>query len=441
MKYHIITLIVSLLLFLLGAEIPIEVVFIISGLYYINILFFIKYYNANKWLVPPQLFTLLMFIYIFLPSVLIYYGAMIYERFSTNLFNEINIINANTITLFSVSTLWISFLLVNKKKIFENTHIISNTNIKSTKKNKRLFYIFLVLVAIQLYGVVNNISGYLVESTLSSQLVTLSNNFSILILVYYFFNNYEAVLKKFDVRILIMIISLVILGFAFAQKSKVLSPFLYLLLVDYFIRKKFNKKLIIIGFSIFILSFVIVPIIRDSIKNQDELQLSITSINKDNAQFAFIDLIYRTTYVPQLILAINFNDKLPPSVEKLWEYQLLSPIYSVIPRQIYNTKPEVTFGKWFSYNVYGSTRENNMGATYQGILYLNGGLVSVFFGFALLGLFQALFVRLFFNNKYIPIYLSLLLLLFILPQEPWMYYVRLIQSSIAFILIYKLIIR
>lgn len=440
MKYHIITVIFSFLFYVFRFIIPVEVIFVLSGIYYVSTLFFLKNYKTNKWLVPPQLFTLTMVLYIFLPSILIYYGGMIYERFNLSLFTELNIVSANIVTLFATSTMWSSFLLASIKKNYQILEISTN-DIRKKKINKRIFLFFLITIAIQFYGVVTNISGYSIESSSSSQIVSLFGNFSIFILVYYFYINYERIIDKVDVKFLMMLLSLIILGFAFASKSKVVSPFLYLILVDYFKRKKFNKKIIIIGFSIFILSFIIVPIIRESIIKQEDINLNTASSNKGNIITAFNSFLYRTSYVPQLIMAIDYSGDLPQSVEKLWEYHLLSPIYSVLPRPIYKNKPEITFGKWFSYNVYGSTRENNIGATYQGILYLNGGIGSVFIGFVLLGLFQAFFVKLFFNKKYIPIYLSLLLTLFLLPQEPWVFYVRLIQSAISLYVVFSLIKR
>lgn len=126
MKYHIITVIFSFLFYVFRFIIPVEVIFVLSGIYYVSTLFFLKNYKTNKWLVPPQLFTLTMVLYIFLPSILIYYGGMIYERFNLSLFTELNIVSANIVTLFATSTMWSSFLLASIKKNFQILEISTN---------------------------------------------------------------------------------------------------------------------------------------------------------------------------------------------------------------------------------------------------------------------------------------------------------------------------
>ena len=136
---------------------------------------------------------------------------------------------------------------------------------------------------------------------------------------------------------------------------------------------------------------------------------------------------------------MEYEGPKPPAVTNLWYYKFMSPIYAFTPRVINPGKPEITFGKWFSFNVYGSTEDNNIGATYQGILYMNGGLISVLFGFLIVGMVQALFVNFLFNNKYLPVYLLLLLKMVFLSQEPWAFYTGFIQTLVLMLIVYNFI--
>jgi len=270
---------------------------------------------------------------------------------------------------------------------------------------------------------------------------------SYLILISYYLQHYERIKKSHDLYFLFILGILVFVGVLSGTKFSLVLPFIYIVFSDYFKQKKILTKKILTVLIIFILSFMIISPLRDVLdkKQQGEevdlLTIVVLAFSEGNYSFedALTSLIYRVIYLPQIILAINYEGTLPDAVTRLWEYTLMSPINALIPRSINPSKPAITFGRWFSYNVFGSTINNNIGATYQGILYMNGKLISVFIGFFLVGMAQALFVNMLFNKKFFPIYLLILPNLFLLPQESWVFYVGLLQTTIFLLVIYKLI--
>ncbi len=438
MVFYLVFLVISSLIFLIGYNLPIEVVFLIAGSYYYMDISIMNRYVHNKWLLPPLLFSFLMLIYIYLGTLLIHYGGLIYERFNFALFDKHNLNKANGLTIFASSSMWIGYLLFNDFVRMEKRTLY--IRLKSKFDSFKITLIFLFIIPILYYGALNRIVGYTSEGGTISSVISLFKVLSFFIMTIYFLFNYEKITKSpFDIKLIIMLFSLVLLGFVAAIKNDVVAPFIYILLIDYYKRRKINLKISIFAFTLFLLSFIVVPIMRQNIVNNQNLLYDIELRDVDHRN-SITSFLFRITYVPQLILAIEYDGEKPDAVNKLWEYQLLSPIYSVLPRFVYETKPEITFGRWFSYYVYGSTYDNNIGATYQGILFMNGGLISVFFGFLIVGFMQGFIKQLFFNDKYLPIYLTLLLTLFMLPQEPWLFFVRILQSSISLYIFHRILI-
>lgn len=438
MLFHVFCILSSWLLFTQANNISALFIFVLSGLYYSHVLFVQNKQYKLKWLLPSQLFTALMFFYVFIGSLMIYTGTLFYDRFHISLFNDANIVKANCITIFASSSLWLSYLLF--KRDVTNRSKSSLKGLIKRNYKKRLLWFFVIAIAVRYLGVLNNVTGYGSDSSFISQVVDVFSDITSLVLIIYYITYHNQISNKVDYKFISMVLLLIMLGFMSASKSVVISPIVSIILTDYYLNKNFNKKIIGIGLIVFVLSFAIVPVVRNNI-NQDVDKYEDVNIRNIEAVDAFQSFLFRITYVPQLILSINYEGDTPDAVDNLWQYHLLSPIYALVPRFIYPDKPIITFGSWFSFNVYGSTENNNIGATYQGILYLSGGFFSVFLGFIILGLVQAYFVRLLFNERFLPIYLSVLPILFMLPQEPWLLYVRLIQSTLVFFITYKVITR
>lgn len=403
------------------------------------------------WLSPPALFTFTMFFYIFTGSLLIYIGTLTYDRFSATLFTEENLNRANYLTVLATSSMWFAFLIFTKKTSSGFKQSFS----KKVLFNKPLASTLLFLTSVSyIWGIINGFVGYSknteVTSTFSS-LLSLFNSISFLILIGYYFTNYEKIKsKRFDPYFILLITVLVFIGIISGSKFSIILPFIYIGLIDYFksgdILTKKNLYIVLLFISSFIVIIPIRNVLQDTRKgnsNVDVVEI-FSSIGKDDSVSEpafFLAFLSRITYIPPLVLAMEYEGPKPPAVTNLWYYKFMSPIYAFTPRVINPGKPEITFGKWFSFNVYGSTEDNNIGATYQGILYMNGGLISVLFGFLIVGMVQALFVNFLFNNKYLPVYLLLLLKMVFLSQEPWAFYTGFIQTLVLMLIVYNFIFK
>lgn len=446
--FQIVSLLISAFLFAFLSELlPIGFSFLVIGFYY----YYTYLGNKNlkyKWLMPPFFFTFVMFVFIFVGSLMIYTGTLAFQRFNSFIFNTTNLNRANFLTIFSCSTLWVSYLFFAKKNK-KKTYFLADRNINKYTASVLVF----VSVLVYAYGISKGYIGYSKKEeqvgSLSSLINMLSQSVNFVFLLYYFLNYKNIALKKYDFVFLLLLSFLVVMGVVSGSKFKMASPLLYVFLIDYYNTNKLIGKKVVYMFMLLLFAFAIIPSVRavlDENKNQEQVDLvnlveDVNIVESDNSSSAFIRLLSRVTYTPQLILAINYNGLKPDAVLNLWYYKLMSPSYVIIPRFLNPDKPKITFGKWFSYYVFGSTKDTNIGATYQGILYMNGGLMSVFFGFFILGLFQALIIRFVFNEKFIIIYFQVFLSFVFLPQEPWVLYTSLLQSLVFFMLMYKFIVK
>ena len=144
-----------------------------------------------------------------------------------------------------------------------------------------------------------------------------------------------------------------------------------------------------------------------SISREESIDLINSSADDRSIGYMLIsDISDRFNYVPVLNAAINYSGYSPKNVTHLWEYTLMSPIFAFVPRFIYPDKPSNTFANWYAYNLMGSTEDNNMSATYQGILYMNGGVVSVVLGFLLVGALFYLVYIYYFQDRYLYIFIA-----------------------------------
>jgi hypothetical protein len=236
------------------------------------------------------------------------------------------------------------------------------------------------------------------------------------------------------------------LGSLSGSKSLIILPFLSYFLVDYIISKTFFNKSFKYLVFVFFFAFIIINPIRNSIESQGSISLDMvtefksTDFNEESGK-APLEFVNRLNYVPALSRAIEYKGLQPSSVSNLWLYTLKSPIMAIVPSFFLKLKPDETFSRWYSFNVMGSTETNNISSTMQGILFMSGGISSVFFGFVLIGFCQFIFFSIFYKNSAIIIYLILLPNLIILSAEPWIYFVTIIQNTIIFYLLNKLITR
>ncbi|WP_133466000.1 hypothetical protein [Sunxiuqinia elliptica] len=284
-----------------------------------------------------------------------------------------------------------------------------------------------------------------------TNLIAILNNANYIILIIYFLSNFDQLSKRsVAIPFYSLLLTLILLGILSGSKFNIVLPLIYIALTYYYREKKLLNRTTLTMIIFFLLTFIIITPIRlilyakkNGVNVDRELVMNVINGPSQNilVSEAVSNALYRITYVPQLILAIDYSGKTPPSVDNLWTYTFLSPINAFLPRVVNPNKPQITFGRWFSYHVYGSTADNNIGATYQGILFMNGHLFSVFWGFIFIGVLHALMVKAFLNKKFLSIYLLFLLKLTLLPQEPWVLYTSIIQTLIIILIIFNVITR
>ncbi len=451
MLIHLIFIIISCLGFYLSNYLPVEITFFTGGLYFTYV--FTKYKAENKWLLPPVLFSVAMFFYIYVGAIIIKTGLISYSRFSNDIFHFQNINKAIFLTLFSNSTMWIAFIFTMRVKIPHMLFQSDNKCSNYTLKKRASLIIFSTSVFIYIYGIQKGYIGFSMNEDNASSftnLITLLNHSNYIILIIYFFRYFDQLHKRsVAFPFYGLTLTLVFLGLLSGSKFNIVLPLIYISLSYYYKKKILFNRLTGVMIVFFLLTFAIITPIRFILTAKKEganidkdLIFEVISDPSKNVLIseAITNAFYRITYVPQLILAINYSESTPPpAVKNLWIYTAQSPVNAFLPRVLYPNKPEITFGKWFSYYVYGSTKDNNIGATYQGILFMNGHLISVFWGFVLVGILQALFVRAFLNTKYLPIYLLFLLKLTLLPQEPWILYTSIIQTLIIVLILFNIL--
>ena len=347
------------------------------------------------------------------------------------------------VSLCGVASCWLvfDFLCLNKPPFFINQFTIPN---KSLNRKAKVIVIIILLVLYALVATGN--FGYFAKDSSISNYTDKLYDFIILIITYYFlYDNGKFNNKKFYY---ILVAALSLLGIMSGSKSHLLMPMFILYIVEGLRENQWNNKYLKYIPILLVSAFILIIPIRYMIKNDVNLtqneSISLVSQSADGESLGTMvvnNFIDRINYVPVLSVALEHKGNVPKNVSELWKYTFLSPIYAFVPRFIYSDKPSNTFSNWYAYNLMGSTEDNHMSATYQGILYMNGGILSVILGFMLVGALFYFIYSFYFQDQYIYMYISQILSFLVLPAEPWTLYVTVIQNLIVFYIIHKFILK
>jgi hypothetical protein len=110
------------------------------------------------------------------------------------------------------------------------------------------------------------------------------------------------------------------------------------------------------------------------------------------AKIYFLGLLGRASNVPDAARSIQFkrDSELPEDAPAFLGDILLAPVYSMVPRLLWPSKPVFNLGRWYAINLLGAPLDTTTAASISpiGYLYLAGGGVAVVAGFLLLGLIQ-----------------------------------------------------
>jgi len=397
----------------------------------------IEYFIIN----PLFINLFFSFIYLWFGVISINIFSGLFTRFSSVL-NVVFISKALFLTNIAISSQFIGYFLINlflAKK---------NFSITLPKLHVNKWGAFLIITVVVVIENIFSLLGYTGYYATIQNIPFFSTFNVVLIKVGYLFLIFLVLNSKFKFFVIPALL-LSTLGLVSGSKTLIILPFIYLLILNYLKSHKLNYSYILNIVILLIISFTIITPIRYILKerkqgyslnrNTYKEANKILSGNSD-LELPINALITRINQVPQLTTAIVYDGPLPESVDELWIYTIKSPLYAFLPSTILKERPKVSFGSWFSVAGFNSTEESNVGATFQGILYMNNGIFSVIFGFLLVGIVQGILIYILIP-KHFFLYLVLIQTIAFLPQEPWLYFVSILQYPVLMFVIYKIIIK
>lgn len=443
--YHISMLTISILGFFMSEIMPaIEIGVFISFIYFYLIVKDLKLVR-NGFILPSFFLTFFLMFETVWGVVPMKYNWFMIQTLNINRGAiDDDILNKCVyISLIGISSMWISFSFLYKNYFKKKS--ISVSNLCTTRKLRNFCPLLLiVLVLLLAYFISRGMFGYFGDSSAANYTDKIYY-FALLIPSFYFLYSNE---RRYKLFYTIIIICIAILGLLSGAKALMIIPITVVFFIRYIKTGTFiNRTAVYLAVAIIAAFIMIIPI-RNAIFNDTSLSSTnateiIADATSGNSMTSYMiaTTLSRMNYVTVLSNALEYNGPLHQNVEHLWQYTLMSPLYAFIPRTILPNKPTSTFANWYAYNVCGSTADNNMSASYPGILYLAGGVPSVILGFLLVGVVLFFVVRIWLSDEYLYIYLSQFMRFAILPAEPWILFVTLIQNMVLFYFFHRIISR
>lgn len=440
---HILVLAISLVLFVTSFDsLPIECSLVIIIPYICYLTKEIKKYRGRI-LVPPYLLTLYVLVSIVLGALAIKYDMSPITTLVYGSFSDKELSQCIYISLIGVASCWLSFsLLLNVHNPFKDR---VEFRIEPARLKKGVLPVVIILLIVLFGLVVTGNFGYFAKDSGSSNYTEKIYQFLLLIVSFYFLYDNGTYYKK-RLFYYLVVVAISLLGLISGSKTLLILPAFTLYVIESTKTNNWRNKYLKMVPILFAAAFILIIPIRYAIKMNESVSTKETAdLITNNAGDRTIvlmvvsDVIDRANYVPVLSVALKHKGYVPNNVSKLWTYTLLSPIYAFVPRFLFPDKPSNTFSNWYAYNLMGSTEENHMSASYQGILFMNGGALSVIMGFLLVGCLFYLLYCFYFQEKYIYIYLAQIMSFIVLPAEPWALYVATIQSFVLYYILHKLI--
>jgi hypothetical protein len=199
-------------------------------------------------------------------------------------------------------------------------------------------------------------------------------------------------------------------GFMSGFKYQVLAPFLIFGFCRYAVRGRLPRGFTAGMIVLLALSYLVIEPFRayrygsDAFEGRDLSSIGTVMIEqlRDGetrditeeplAKIYFLGLLRRTSNLPDAALSIQYkrDSELPEDAPAFLGDILLAPVYSVVPRLLWPSKPVFNLGRWYAINLLGAPLDTTTAASISpiGYLYLAGGGVAVVAGFLLLGLIQ-----------------------------------------------------
>jgi len=382
----------------------------LSALFLAGILYEIKAAKHRFFVLPPAYFSLYMLLSLFLPGIHYYYfDAKAGAQFMVSDY-YVNL--GAWYTLVAVQVLWIAFYAL---------PAVSYRSFSKFEINSVpiwLIHLFVIIsVASFFIGLSTGTFGYVANPENVGMLgfVRLGINFGLLAIILLTIYHTHLTWSR---RYLYAVIAInMAIGLAFGSKSTVVSPIIIYILSLYMSGRQIGKASLVSTVVAIALAYTLVEPFRiyyDLFASGRQLSISelieafVSAreyIKGDEANYivAFLD---RMNYLTVLGRTIEYADLNNYYRSEEWGHLLLSPLYGVVPRFIWESKPLADFGLWTSVNIFDLPATTHTGITPQGYSYLVMRLPGVILLFTLYGLIQKTTFNMFFlNGRLIPVYL------------------------------------
>jgi hypothetical protein len=416
-----------------------------------TVFFEYKQSNISFFINPPVLFTLAMIV-----RIVIGESFLFWDKTVSN--SELHTANlAFLYTLIAIHSMFIGFSLFRSARLFKE---LINKYQHRYVPLKNIAILIIIAIATIFIGLITGTFGYSYEFSdyISNfqQFIALFSNlsiFAVVLLVFFYYDN-----KKIRKYIYAVILVFFLLGLGYGHKSTAVIYILMFIITLYFKYLKFNIRLLLFLVVGIIIAYIIVEPFRIyynlygqyyNTKNIDdyfELFLNSSKFGNRNGASNLVDIgiqfINRNSYIKQLSMAINYADSHNYSFENGWKNIILSPLYAIIPRFLWTSKPEADIGLWFTKNVVGLPYNTSTGFTPQGYLYLLSRVLGIIIGFVIIGIFQRLLFNSFYKKSlFMIVYITIFWELSIPGDLIWAYFSGIIQNSILLTIILILISR
>lgn len=385
---------------------------------------------------PPSVYSFYMFLNIFLYGF--FYIFLDMKSYSHFYVEDYYVGLSFYYTFISIQVLWVSFYSVkDKSSVFLRFDGFENKSIKF------IFYFLAISIFSIFISISQRMFGYVAEQERVDFLsyLTFASNLgflSIILTVFYYYKES----KSAKLFLFICVVFYFIAGIGFGSKSVAVMPIFFVIISFYFSKIKIPKiYYFILVFSLG-LSYVLIEPFRvyyDSVGKQDSVenisQLTDVFLNAQIRRGTLNEyatsFITRQDYLIPLAKTLKYGDEGGQQFSEAWVDLLMSPLYGVIPRLVWPTKPLANFGSWASVNIFELPETTHTGITPQGYAYLVQGLIGIIIIFYIYGLFQRFIFNLFFlNKKMLPFYLLMYLDLGYPAVVPWTFFAGMIQRII-----------
>ena len=305
-------------------------------------------------------------------------------------------------------------------------------------RSQSIFVLTSISIIAGLFTINMGIMGYsssyedLIEAGNYAMYLALLGSMGKLALVLAALNYYSHQSNEKKLLLIFIMISQLLFGFISGMKSNVVIPFVILIVCQYLQTGFYSRKnLLIIIVSLFVSYAVIEPFryARNDDPNFDGTSIvSITNAlispdtsrkktdTPDDLSSKLLSIVARLNITqmaaPGLVYA-DENPVLPSGSPQFLRDIFLTPIYAIVPRFIWKSKPLANLGVWYSQVVMGSNHFSSLGMGPFTYLYFAGGYTAVFVGFYIIGTLQRILFMLLLTAKSLP---TLLIYMICLPS-------------------------